>query len=218
MCPSDAEPPNRSEHQDHRRPRRMVTAGKALTLLVVLNLAVLVAFAVERRSRSDAEFCSSCHNMTAHVDSYLSSPHMDSAHRQAKVGCKDCHAEYTIVDELQSVVAYVAGDYEEVFHRRRFGDEMCLGCHVSREVQAAKTDHLARNPHRSHYPNMPCGACHLAHDHQVDRCGSCHDNGGQRMTGEPALPRALAPWERFTTPGTVLADGGGEAQGRENHG
>jgi len=182
---------------------RIGIAGRALVLLLLFNAAVLAAFTIERRSRTDAEFCAGCHNMTMHVDSYLNSSHMDSAHRRAKVGCKDCHADYTMLDEMRSVFAYVLGDYEEVFRRRRFDEKMCIGCHVGMEYQAARTDHLARNPHRGHYPDLRCGACHLAHTKQVDLCGSCHDNGGQRMTGQPVVARAVAPWERLATPGTA---------------
>ena len=182
--------------------RRIGIAGRALILLLLFNGAVLAAFTIERRSRSDAEFCAGCHNMTAHVDSYLNSSHMDNAHRRAKVGCKDCHADYTVIDEVRSVVAYVLGDYEEVFRRRKFGEDMCTGCHIGIEYQAVRTDFLARNPHRGHYPDLRCGACHLAHAKQVDLCGSCHDNGGQRMTGERAVTRAAAPWDRVVTPGT----------------
>ena len=182
--------------------RRRVTARRALAALVVLNVLVIAGFAVERHSRTDAEFCANCHNMTAHVDSYLNGSNMDAAHRRAAVGCKDCHADYTIADEMRSVVNYVAGNYAEVFVRHTFSDEMCNGCHVGLEFQAAKTDHLRRNPHRGHYPDLRCGACHLAHARQIDLCGRCHDNGGQRMTGDPIIERASAPWERMTTPGT----------------
>ena len=196
--------------------RRRLTAGRALVVLVLLNVAVLAAFAIERRSRSDAEFCSSCHNMTAHVDSYLGCSNMDSAHRRAKVGCKDCHADYTVVDEMRSVVAYAMGDYDEVFLRQKFDDGMCNGCHVGLEYQAAKTDHLRRNPHRGHYPDLRCGACHMAHARQIDYCGRCHDNGGQRMTGGSVVERAVAPWERYTTPGTTVASTTGE-RGSADH-
>lgn len=185
--------------------RRIGIAGRTLILLLLFNAAVLAAFTIERRSRSDAEFCAGCHNMTAHVDSYLNSSHMDNAHRRAKVGCKDCHADYTMIDEARSVVAYMLGDYEEVFRRRRFDQEMCTGCHIGMEYQAARTDFLARNPHRGHYPDLRCGACHLAHSKQVDLCGACHDNGGQRMTGGPVVARAVAPWERFATLGTATS-------------
>lgn len=191
--------------------RSRFSAGRALIILVLLNVVVLAAFAVERRSRSDAKFCSSCHNMTTHVDSYLKSTNMDSAHRRAKVGCKDCHADYTLVDEMRSVVNYALGHYDEIFSRHKFGDEMCNGCHVGLDFQAEKTDHLRRNPHRGHYPDLRCGACHLAHARQIDYCGRCHDNGGQRMTGDPVVERAGAPWERMTTPGS-------EERGSVNHG
>jgi nitrate/TMAO reductase-like tetraheme cytochrome c subunit len=186
---------------DGERTRRRVTAVRLLVSLVILNVVVLAAFAVERHSRNDAEFCANCHNMTAHVDSYLESNHMDAAHRRANVGCKDCHADYTLADEMRSVVNFVAGNYDEVFARHKFSDEMCNGCHVGLEYQAARTDHLRRNPHRGHYPDLRCGACHLAHARQIDLCGRCHDNGGQRMTGDPVEERASAPWERMTTPG-----------------
>jgi len=180
---------------------RRFTARRVLVALVVVNGLVLAAFAVDHRSRTDAEFCSNCHNMTAHVTSYLESSHMDAVHRQAKVGCKDCHFDYSVVDEVRSVIDFVFGNYEETFRRHRFADDMCNGCHVGLEFQAAKTDHLRRNPHRGHYPDLRCGACHLAHDRQIDYCGRCHDNGGQRMTGDPVVERATAPWERMTTPG-----------------
>jgi hypothetical protein len=180
-----------------------VTAVRVLAALALLNVVVITGFAIERRSRTDAEFCSGCHNMTAHVDSYLQGTNMDAAHRKANVGCKDCHADYTVVDEVRSVVNYLSGNYDEVFARQRFGDEMCNVCHIGLEFQAAKTDHLRRNPHRGHYPDLRCGACHLAHARQIDFCGRCHDNGGQRMTGDPAVERAVAPWERMTTPGAT---------------
>jgi nitrate/TMAO reductase-like tetraheme cytochrome c subunit len=188
--------------------RRRFSAGRALIVLVLLNIVVLAAFAIERRSRSDAEFCSGCHNMTAHVDSYLNSTHMDSAHRKASVGCKECHADYTLVDEMRSVVSFVTGDFDEVFTRHKFGDEMCNGCHVGIDYQAGRSNHLRRNPHRGHYPDLRCGACHLAHARQIDYCGRCHDNGGQRMTEDPKVVRAGAPWERMTTPGSVADERG----------
>ena len=205
--------PTRQPSTESRRGgrRRPGFAGRALILLLLLNAAVLTAYTIERRSRTDAEFCAGCHNMAAHVDSYLNSSHMDNAHRRARVGCKDCHSDYTMIDEVRSVVAYVMGDYERVFRRRRFDQEMCTGCHIGIEYQAARTDFLARNPHRGHYPDLRCGACHLAHAKQVDLCGSCHDNGGQRMTGQSMESRAVSPWERVTTPGVrPAADPTGE--------
>jgi hypothetical protein len=194
--------------------RRVVTAGRLLVLLMLFNAAFLAAFALDRRSRRDPQFCSSCHNMRAHVESYVNGSNMDAVHRRAEVGCKDCHADYTVADELRSVVAYALGQYEEVFSRRVFDQRMCTGCHLGMEHQAQRTDHLARNPHRSHYPDLRCGACHPAHARQVDYCGACHDNGGQRMTGGPTTDRAVAPWLRFTMPGTAGASSariGGEA-------
>ena len=205
------ESPAAGEPSQKRNPgerRRLGQAGRLLILLVLFNVVVLAAFSIDRRSRIHPGFCANCHNMTTHVDSYLNSNHMDAAHRRANVGCKDCHFDYSVVDEARSVVNYVLGDFDEVFSRHRFSDEMCNGCHVGMEFQADKTDHLRRNPHRGHYPDLRCGACHLAHARQVDYCGRCHDNGGQRMTEEPKIVRAVAPWQRMTTPGLAAGEHG----------
>jgi hypothetical protein len=134
--------------------------------------------------------------MEAHVVSYVSSSHLDNIHYQANVGCKDCHTDYSLMAELKSAWRYLQGDDEEVLSRRVFSQEMCNRCHVSMEYQANRTDFLVRNPHLSHWPDLVCGDCHLAHDEQIDYCTNCHDNGGQRMTGEPVVPRADNPWAK----------------------
>lgn len=193
--------------------RRRNWSRRALIVLILLNVGVLAAWTVQRRSHANATFCANCHNMTAHVDSYLNSDYLDSVHRRANVGCKDCHSDYTMVDEALSVVAYLAGDYEKVFRRRKLGEEMCTGCHIGLDHVAARTDFLARNPHRGHYPDLRCGACHLAHARQVDYCGSCHDNGGQRLTGEAVVARAAVPWLPEGPPGAA----GPKTMERVNH-
>jgi len=40
----------------------------------------------------------------------------------------------------------------------------------------------------------PCGNCHISHGQQVNMCINCHDNGNQRITGQPIVPRAENPW------------------------
>lgn len=119
---------------------------------------------------------------------------MSNVHYMASVMCQDCHTEYTIFEKAKSLFKYVTGNYERVLSRRKFEDDMCLKCHISMEHQAIRTDFLVKNPHLSHWPELRCMSCHLAHDKQVDYCSRCHDNGGQRMTGEPIVPRARNPW------------------------
>lgn len=165
-----------------------------LTVVILFNITGFVVWSVDRETRTNPEFCSSCHIMERYVDSYLNSNRLDNVHMQANVGCKDCHVDYTLRDELESGFKFLTGDYEKVLSRRRFDDQMCLNCHISMEYQAQRTDFLTRNPHLSHWPDLRCGSCHLAHDRQVDYCSQCHDNGGQRMTGDPIVPRAHNPW------------------------
>jgi hypothetical protein len=162
-------------------------------ILLVIVIAIAGSGAALYASDTNPEFCAVCHNMQGHVDSYLNSNHMDNVHAQANVGCKDCH-DYPIPAEVESLVRYVTGAYDKNMPRRKFDQEMCLKCHISLEYQANRTDFLVRNPHLSHWPDVPCGTCHISHGEQVDYCGQCHDNGGQRMTGGEIIPRAENPW------------------------
>jgi cytochrome c nitrite reductase small subunit len=182
-----------------RPARRTCTwPGIALVAVLSLNLAAAGVLSVDHYSRAQPRFCAACHAMKLYVDSYLTSDHMDNIHWQANVGCRDCHSGYTVLDELKSAWRYVWGDYPNVLERRAFDQAMCIRCHISMPYHAARTDFLVRNPHLSHWPDMVCGDCHLAHDRQIDYCGYCHDNGGQRMTGGPIAPRADNPWARAT--------------------
>lgn len=167
---------------------------------VIANLAVVVlaivggaaAFTLNL-SNTNPQFCAMCHNMKSHVDSYLTGHTMDSVHARAHVGCKDCH-DYPITAEVASLVKYITGQYDLSMPRRKFDQSMCVKCHISMAYEVNRTDYLVRNPHLNHWPSLKCGTCHLSHGEQVDYCSQCHDNGGQRMTGGPIVPRADNPW------------------------
>ncbi len=166
----------------------------ALIASLSINVAALGTTYLDNYARTHPEFCGTCHVMRRYVDSYLTGNHMDNIHKQADVGCGDCHTGFTLAHGLRSVWRYVAGDYEPVLSRRSYDQSMCTRCHISMLYHADRTDFLVRNPHLSHWPDLTCGDCHLSHDAQFDYCSGCHDNGGQRMTGGPVLPRAENPW------------------------
>ncbi len=111
---------------------------------------------------------------------------------QAGVQCKDCH-DYPLSAEISSGIKFVTGDYDVDangnLQARKFSDELCTQCHFSEQHVAQLTDFLYRNPHDSHNGYLPCNTCHVAHGQQVDYCSQCHDNGGQRLVGEPITPR-----------------------------
>jgi len=186
---------NVSSKKAHTSPQqRWHWSTIGLLLLALVNVIVVCAWAVDNYTRTTPTFCKSCHIMQGHVDSYLTGNFMDSVHRRAGVGCKDCHQDYSVADEIGSLLKYATGNYERVPSRRKFDQAMCTRCHISLEYHANRTDYLTRNPHLSHWPDLRCGTCHLSHDKQVDYCARCHDNGGQRMTEGPIVPRARNPW------------------------
>ena len=143
-------------------------------------------------SNTSPEFCATCHIMDRNVSSYLTSNDLDNIHYQANVACKDCH-DYPVPAEVSSGIKYILGDYTVDENGDlmpvTYGDEICLKCHISKEFVAQSTDFLKRNPHDSHNGMMSCKTCHVSHGDQIDYCSQCHDNGGQRLIGEPREPR-----------------------------
>jgi nitrate/TMAO reductase-like tetraheme cytochrome c subunit len=162
----------------------------------VIFLGILIyggSTVIIHQSDTNPKFCSTCHLMDSHVESYLNGNTLDSVHAKAGVECKQCHSEYKVPQELASAFNFVTGNYDPALPRKKYGDEMCLQCHISLDYQADKTDFLSRNPHRSHYSDIRCRTCHISHGEQIDYCSQCHDNGGQRMTGQEITPRPTNP-------------------------
>lgn len=166
-----------------------------LKISVIVNIVVVAIIAggvgglvLLHQSDTNPMLCRSCHVMESHVDSYLTSSNLDNVHYQAGVQCKQCH-DYSIPAEIRSGFLYVTGNYEEPLPKIKVGNEMCLQCHISYEHIANATDYLVKNPHRSHLGEMTCTTCHVSHGEQIDYCGQCHDNGGQRLVGEDIIPR-----------------------------
>ncbi len=172
-----------------------------IVLVVGIGVA-LASMAILHQSDTNPKFCATCHNMEKYVDSYLTGNHMDNAHAQANVQCKQCHSAYDIPAEIESGIKFITGNYDKTMPRRKFGDEVCTQCHVSMEHVAEHTDYLRRNPHASHWPDLKCRSCHISHGEQIDYCSECHDNGGQRMIEDPYFPRVDNPYDNYpdTTP------------------
>ncbi len=166
----------------------------ANVVLVVAAVIALSGMAVIHQSDTNPEFCGTCHIMDREVNSYLTGNHLDNAHYQAGVECKDCH-DYPVSAEITSGISFLTGNYVATEHegslslvQRDFGDEICTQCHISMEHVAEKTDYLVRNPHASHFTDLTCSSCHLSHGTQIDYCSQCHENGGQRMVEDLGVP------------------------------
>ena len=175
-----------------------------LRISIVANVSIVAALLVGwagteviHQSDINPQLCATCHPMRANVESYTNGTTLDSVHAKAGVECKSCH-DYPLDAEIRSGVNFITGNYvvedDGRLVKRAFGDEMCLQCHIGMEHLAAKTDHLSRNPHLNHWPDLVCGDCHVSHGEQIDMCSECHDNGGQRMTGEEIIPRFENRW------------------------
>jgi len=157
----------------------------------------LASMAVLHQSDTNPQFCATCHNMERYVESYLTSNTMDNVHAQANVQCKQCHSDYDIPAEIKSGINFIIGNYDKEMPQRRFGDEICTQCHISMEYMAQQTDYLRRNPHASHWPDLKCRSCHISHGEQIDYCSQCHENGGQRLTGDEIFPRVDNPYDEY---------------------
>ncbi|MCE1253740.1 MAG: cytochrome c3 family protein [Anaerolineae bacterium] len=167
---------------------------------IVLLAGIVFALAgmqILHQSDTNPEFCRTCHVMDRYVENYLTGNTLANAHAQAGVQCKECHSEYDIPAEVSSGINFVTGNYDKDFPRRKYDDTVCTQCHISMEHVAQQTDYLVKNPHLSHNSDLKCRNCHISHGEQIDFCGSCHDDTGQRMIGAEITPRAPNPFDDY---------------------
>ena len=108
-----------------------------------------------------------------YFDSWMNSGQLDASHRGNGVYCLDCHTDY--VDE------YAAGDTKAG----------CTGCHGSDAEMAKKTavTKYSQNPHKSHYVDLKCSACHHSHKPFEDFCAQCHPFGFKAPQPKGAKPQ-----------------------------
>jgi hypothetical protein len=184
-----AEPnPIRKGNKPRKNTKWLKISIGANIAIVVLAVLVTAGSYVEHLSNTDSQLCGLCHVMQRNVTSYQTGPNLDHVHEQAGVQCKDCH-DYPIPAEVKAGFDYLTGNYTVDktgnLSQMKFSDAMCTQCHISEQHVATLTDFLARNPHDSHNGELPCNTCHVSHGAQIDYCAQCHDNGGQRMIGQP---------------------------------
>ena len=168
-----------------KRKTRTWTILGIIGLFVVIGGGALGGYMIHL-SDTSPEFCSTCHLMEPNVTSYLTSNNLDNIHNQANVECKECH-DYKLDAEIKSGINYVIGNYtvgtDGELLPIKYGDELCLQCHISYSHIAEETADLTRNPHKNHQGELACNTCHISHGEQIDYCSTCHENGGQEMVG-----------------------------------
>ena len=141
----------------------------ALILLVIVDL-VYGAWELSY----NPGFCRICHIVRPYVDSYETSSHLDSLHREAGVLCKECH-HVSPFEAISEVVSYITFDYETPMAPMTYGMEDCLECHRSYESLVERTAHLEPNPHNSHFGEIECTLCHHSHQEAELLCDQCHE-------------------------------------------
>lgn len=175
--------------------------GKPIWVIIGIVALVLVVVGAGggytlHLSNTNPQFCSICHPMEKYVTSYLSSRNLDNVHYQAGVQCKECH-DYPLPDEVSTAIKFIFGRYYVRPNGEllpvSYEDDMCLKCHISKEHLAIATDFLAANPHKSHLTDLACNTCHISHGAQIDYCGQCHKDTGQRMVGGEIIDRGKLP-------------------------
>lgn len=186
------------EKQEKNQPENVETKSKKtnwLKISIIANIVILGLVAVGavslyllHQSDTNPSFCGTCHIMDKNVNSYLTGDNLDRLHEMANVECKECH-EYPIPAEIASGIKFITGNYEVgedgELPKMKYGNEMCLQCHISYENVQAKTAGMEKDPHNSHLGELACSTCHISHGEQIDYCAQCHDNGEQRMIKAP---------------------------------
>ena len=174
--------------QGKKMPSWLKISIVANIVLVVAAVGGLVALGLIHQSDTNPSFCATCHIMDKNVQSYLTSPNLDHVHDLAGVECKECH-EYPVQAEIASGIKFITGNYEVgddgELPKRKYGNEMCLQCHISYENVQAKTADMEKDPHNSHLGELACSTCHVSHGEQIDYCAQCHDHGDQEMIVAP---------------------------------
>jgi len=182
----------KSQPTKNRKKAVWTTIGIVVVALVVVGAAG--GGYMIHLSDTSPEFCATCHIMQPNVTSYLTSNHLDNIHKQANVGCKQCH-DYPVSAEVTSGFKFLVGNYtvdaEGKLMPITYTNDMCLKCHISYEHVAKQTDFLPKNPHNSHNGQMACKTCHVSHGKQINYCSQCHDNGHQRMVEDEIKPRGI---------------------------
>ena len=190
----DLKGPAEQKNKPKKNPKKAVWTIIGIVILALVVIGAAGGGYMIHLSDTSPEFCGTCHIMQPNVTSYLTGNNLDNIHKQANVGCKQCH-DYPVDAEVTSGLKYVVGDYTVGDDGKllpvTYNNDMCLKCHISYDNVAKKTDFLARNPHKNHNGELPCKTCHISHGKQINYCSRCHDNGKQRMIGEEYEPRGI---------------------------
>jgi hypothetical protein len=186
LTDGNTENPKASAKEGEPNEPKTPRSGKRRTLLIIAAAVVVIVAVLGVggwKWHEQPSFCNAfCHTpMDTYVENYYQGDGLARIHAEAHVACLDCH-EPKLSEQTSELVKWVSGDVATPLVQRKFGNEMCTKCHGGFDELAKKTADLKRNPHENpHSDDSECSLCHKSHAEQVDYCGQCHDNGGQKM-------------------------------------
>ncbi|MCD8213533.1 MAG: NapC/NirT family cytochrome c [Campylobacter sp.] len=156
-------------------------SNKKKYTLIGLIIAVIIGFTAfhqVQKASNKAEFCILCHNMQPEYDSFTKGNLLAKKHNDANVTCHDCHVP-TIGQQLNEVVMFATGNYENPMPKYGYKNEQCTGCHKVEKIRAKTARYGGANPHESTHNRgnemLECQSCHSMHHPQsLNTCNTCH--------------------------------------------
>jgi len=176
-------------HSDSDAKTHAIIRGVWIAVIVVI--ATVAIGLLTTRVTASPVVCGSCHEMSAKVDTWRTSPH-------AQVGCPDCHEDprpwYRFPETLAVRSAMLTRDVQDHFTDTEqaaasaeatssIPDSRCLECHdPSREVTMRFGTLIDHDEHAER--NGSCVSCHLWTGHPdpeaekalllMEQCFNCH--------------------------------------------
>jgi hypothetical protein len=178
--------------------RKKIVVIALLAVVVVGGVGALGFWEYHERP----EFCATCHIMEPYLASWQESEYGAYAHAAEGVTCLECHVP-TIEQQVNELVVYMQGDYENPLEEMEVSDEFCYDCHVANEHTSLEevvqlTADRELNPHESHLiREIDCDTCHKMHTASEDLCAECHDPvaTGPGWTTEVTRTAEIDVWE-----------------------
>ncbi len=145
-----------------------------LLLLVVSLIGVVSGWRYMKYTRSDPQFCATCHVLQESFVGWEKSSHRD-------IICQECH-RMSVLEQNRLLMVYVLKGYTapaEHAHGRLKPWKSCRGCHIDAVKQGAITLRASYGHARHVFmENIECMRCHSpqGHDFKPDEraCGGCH--------------------------------------------
>ena len=166
--------------------KKISNAKKLMACVAALSLALCMAAGCAPQGGSSDKASSEGGDLAAqypvHAELSDSPDTLAGFHLALGDSCESCHP-----GDLSEQITIAGLEGEPEASSLFFTDDQqtCLSseCHVSVEHVAESTAGLGDyNPHASIHGTIEyCNDCHKGHSAQVDTCGQCHPNGGQKM-------------------------------------